>query len=209
MPSVEAWARWAAEKASLTKMSPSAASWLAKSGSFFSSPAESGCFPAAAPRHPSAPSRRFRPPARRNPRRRQPGGRSPRPAAGTTGFSDMDGTTLPLGRSKWLSTITRAPLSANSRMVGAWRAMRGGVGHLAVGHRHIEVGAQQHALALDIQPVERAELHLDEAFPSPRRYPPCGWRSPIHCRTRPSPRRRCRPSPWSGPARRKTKPDCG
>ena len=40
------------------------------------------------------------------------------------GFSDMDGTTLPLGRSKWESTMTLAPFSASSRMVGAWRSMR-------------------------------------------------------------------------------------
>ena len=38
-PSVEAWARCAAEKASLMKTSPSEASWLTKSSSFFSSPA--------------------------------------------------------------------------------------------------------------------------------------------------------------------------
>src|SRR5580692_1038335 len=36
----------------------------------------------------------------------------------------MDGTTLPLGRSKCDSTITRAPFSASSRMVGAVRSMR-------------------------------------------------------------------------------------
>ena len=39
MPSVELWARWAAEKASFTKMSPRPASIFAKPGSFFSSPA--------------------------------------------------------------------------------------------------------------------------------------------------------------------------
>ena len=37
------------------------------------------------------------------------------------------------------------------------------------------------------------------ACPSPRRCPPCGWRSPTRCRTRTSPARTCRPSPWSGP----------
>ena len=42
----------------------------------------------------------------------------------TMGFRDIDGTTLPLGRSKWESTITRAPFWASSRMVGAWRSMR-------------------------------------------------------------------------------------
>ena len=37
-------------------------------------------------------------------------------------------TALPFGRSKWESTITLPPLSAISRMVGAWRSMRGVIG---------------------------------------------------------------------------------
>ena len=84
-----------------------------------------------------------------------------------------------------------------------------GVGHLAVLHRNVQVGAHQHALSFHVQIVERPECHLRSACPSPRRCRPCGWRSPIHCRTRSSPRRICRPSPWSGRARSWTRPDCG
>ena len=39
--------------------------------------------------------------------------------------------------------------------------------------------------------------------PSPRRCRPCGWRSPIRCRTTTASRApACRPSPWSAPCRR-------
>ena len=63
------------------------------------------------------------------------------------GFSDIEGTTLPLGRSKWESTITRAPFSASSRMVGAWRSMRVASVTRAVLHRHVQIGAHQNALS--------------------------------------------------------------
>src|SRR5262249_47539133 len=46
------------------------------------------------------------------------------PNAAATGFSDIDGTTLPFGRSKWESTITLAPVLASSAIVGAWRSIR-------------------------------------------------------------------------------------
>ena len=42
-------------------------------------------------------------------------------------------------------------------MVGHSRSMRVQIGDPAVPHRHVQVGAQQHALARDVQPVERAE----------------------------------------------------
>ena len=51
-----------------------------------------------------------------------------RPAAPATGFSDMDGTTLPLGRSKWLSTIT-------ARAFFRQFADGGGLAHDAQGRR--------------------------------------------------------------------------
>src|SRR6185437_7154614 len=46
---------------------------------------------------------------------------------------------------------------------------------------------------------KRHRVLLRAACSSPRRYPPCGWRSPIHCRTRTSPAPACRSAPWSGP----------
>src|SRR5215216_437258 len=49
---------------------------------------------------------------------------STRARAGTTGFSDISGTTLPFGRSKCASSTTAAALSAASRMVGTTRSMR-------------------------------------------------------------------------------------
>ena len=67
----------------------------------------------------------------------------------------------------------------------------GGVGDHAVLHRHVEVDAHQHALALHVDVVEGAErvhdalgsVSVRSACPSPRRCRPCGWRSPIRCRT--------------------------
>ncbi len=47
-----------------------------------------------------------------------------RDSAGAIGLSDISGTTLPPGRSKCENTMTRAPFSASSRIVGACRSMR-------------------------------------------------------------------------------------
>ena len=87
-------------------------------------PDESACSPAAECRRSSAWRRRlplFRP---RNRLRMPPAFPRLSTAPATIGFSDMDGTTFPFGRSKWDSTITFAPLSDSSRMVGACRSMR-------------------------------------------------------------------------------------
>ncbi len=43
-----------------------------------------------------------------------------------------------------------------------------------------------------------ASQRVRSTCPSQPRCRPCGWRSPIHCRTRTSPAPACRPSPWSG-----------
>ena len=157
-PSVVAWARWAAEKASLTKMSPSAASCFGHGGIVvFLALVEAGVFQQQNLAVLQRGDGRFGlgPDAVLGETR--PCG-PPRPtAAATSTFSDMDGTTLPLGRSKWLSTITRAPLCASSRMVGAWRTMRVASVTLPSCDRHVEVGAHQHALALHVQVVEGAE----------------------------------------------------
>ena len=53
--------------------------------------------------------------------------------------------------------MTLPPLSAISRMVGSDALDAGGVGDPAVLHRHVEVDAQQHALALDVGGIEGAE----------------------------------------------------
>src|ERR1700722_2698577 len=123
-PSVLAWARWAALNASLTKMSPSAASCLAIAGSLSSSPLWKRVFSnnSTWPSFSAATALSATGPIQLSAKAT---GRPIASASGAaSGFSDIDGTTLPLGRSKWLSTITRAPFSASSRMVGAWRTIR-------------------------------------------------------------------------------------
>ena len=131
----------------------------------------------------------------------------------------------------------------------------GRVGNAAVLHGHVEVDAQQHALALYVDVIEGAECFrhwrslvpggtaagsaavqnpdlgwngsrrcdaslraaprpghetcVTAASPSPRRCPTCGWRNPIHCRTRTSPAPACRSAPWSGPCGTWTSGDRG
>ena len=55
------------------------------------------------------------------------------------------------------------PLSAISVMVGAIALDARRIGDLAVLHRHVEVDAQQHALAVDVRVVEGAERGHDRA----------------------------------------------
>ena len=67
----------------------------------------------------------------------------------------------------------------------------------AILHRHVEVGAHQHALPLDVQIVERAvgghrHHEVKSACPWRPPYRPCGSRSPTHCRTTTSRARMCR-----------------
>ena len=99
----------------------------ANSGSFFSSPGDgSACSPAPARRRRSA----ARPPARpacptQSSAKRTSLARAPRRAPPPPARSDIPGTRLPFGRSKWLQTITCAPLSDSSRMVGDSRSMPG------------------------------------------------------------------------------------
>src|SRR5262245_22696968 len=123
MPSTEAWARCAAEKASLTKMSPSAASCATKPGSLRSSPEWNRVFS----RHRMSPGfMAFTAAAARSPMQSSANatGRSRTAAiAGANGLSDCAGSG-PFGRPKWESRITLPPLSAISRMVGATRSMR-------------------------------------------------------------------------------------
>jgi hypothetical protein len=122
-PSTEACARCATEKASLTKMSPSAASFATKSGSFSSSPTWNRVFSrhtmspgfiaataavASFPMQSSAKATgRFRTSA----------------IAGANSLSDCLGS-CPLGRPKWESKMTLPPLSTNSMIVGAIRSIR-------------------------------------------------------------------------------------
>src|SRR5215813_13328892 len=123
MPSTEAWARCAAEKASLTKMSPSAASCATKPGSLRSSPEWNRVFS----RHRMSPGfMAFTAAAARSPMQSSANatGRLRTAAiAGASGLSDC-AESGPFGRPKWESRITLPPLSAISRMVGVMRSMR-------------------------------------------------------------------------------------
>ena len=123
-PSVEACARWAAEKASLTKMSPFFADSSAKAGSFFSSPlwkrvfSSSRMSPSASLATASAATGPMQSAAKAT-------GRPMIPAtASAIGASENSGSGPPFGRPKCASRMTLAPLSASSRMVGATRSMR-------------------------------------------------------------------------------------
>jgi hypothetical protein len=86
---------------------------------------------------------------------------------------------------------------------GGSRARDAGyIHHLAVLDRHIEIGAQEHPLALDVDPIKRAQRRhrawIRSVFPSQPRYRPCDWRSPTRYHTTTSRVPACRPSPWSG-----------
>ena len=78
------------------------------------------------------------------------------PSAAATGLSESLAS-RPFGRPKWASRMTLPPLSEISVMVGATRSSRGRVGNAAVLHGHVEVDAQQHALALYVDVIEGAE----------------------------------------------------
>ena len=108
-PSVEACARWAAPKASLTYRSLPAASALAKTGSFFFSPGwkrrfsrrmTSPSFMAVTAVSTSGPTQSARHATGRpiNSERRLP-----------AGARRMDSTTSPLGRPRWLQSTRRPP----------------------------------------------------------------------------------------------------
>ena len=67
----------------------------------------------------------------------------------TTIASDRLGVAAaPLGRPKCASTSTIAPLSASSVTVGIVARKPRIVGHRAIGHRHVQILADQHALAV-------------------------------------------------------------
>ena len=53
--------------------------------------------------------------------------------------------------------MTLPPLSDISVMVGANTFEPGGVGDVAILHGHVEIDAQQHALALYVDVIEGAE----------------------------------------------------
>ena len=119
MPYVDASARWAVPNASLTKMSHSAAIFLASSGLFFFSPLLTRTFSSSTtlPGFTSTPSTQF---ARSGTSR--PSSSESRFA---TGASESSGLNSPsVGRPRWLVTITAAPASSASWMQGTEARMR-------------------------------------------------------------------------------------
>ena len=151
-----AWARCAAEKASLTQMSPSFASSATKAGSFFSSSLWKRVFS----RHRMSPSC-IAPTALAAASPMQSSAKATGflitcASAAATGFSDSLGS-RPFGRPKCASRMTLPPLPEISLMVGAIALQPRGVGDAAIFHGHVEVDAQQHALALYVDVIEGAE----------------------------------------------------
>ena len=158
-PSVEACARCAAEKASLTKISPSA-SQLARrrSGHCASSPAWKRVFS----RHSTSPGRMAAIAARRFladavHRQTQPGGRSTSAIAGTTSFQRGFSDHAPSAGRNGIAGLPCRRCCAISRMVGAARSMRVAVGDLSVLHRNVQIDAHKHALVLHIDLIKRAK----------------------------------------------------
>ena len=78
--------------------------------------------------------------------------------ASAIGSSENSGAGPSLGRPKWASRMTLAPLPDEFGDGRRDALDAGGVGDLAVGDRHVEVDAHQHALAADVADVvERLE----------------------------------------------------
>ena len=86
-------------------------------------------------------------------------------SAGTTCFSEKAGSGPPFGRPKWASRMTLPPLSGDLGDGRRDGADAGVVGDLAVGHRDVEVDADEHALALHVGLVERAECGHGVMYP--------------------------------------------
>ena len=166
----------------------------------------SGDFPGARPRRGAARPRPAAPRARCNPRRRRRARPAPATSAGAMGRKRQRRVAaLRAGRNA-TSRRSRAPLRASSRMVGARRSMRVASLDLAVLHRHVEIGAQQHRLAAGVDVVERQEFRHGARVNGSgcgrsarsgvaERDP--GHRSPPRC-----PRRRASPIPPGSPRHR-------
>ena len=207
----EACSRWAAEKASSTKMSPSAASCFANPLSFFSSSGWNRVF-----------SRQRMSPFFIAAIAASAFGPTQSSAKATGVFTDP----RDLGGDRPQRILRIGSLGpAEMRQQNDLAALAGEFGDgrcdfldagcirdLAVLHRHVEVDAHQHAFTFYVGVVEAAEgrhgtapaenAEVRRACPSPPRCRPCDWRSPTHCRTTTSRGPTCRPSPWSGPCGR-------
>ena len=214
-----ACSRCATENASSTNRSPSAASFLANAVIvLFFFRMEAGVFQAQdiAVLHPGDGGFRFRADA--------VFGESHRPLDDARDFGG-DGLQRIL-RIKPLRPVEMRQQDHLAALVGELGDGRddlldaGGVGDLAVLHRHVEVDAQQDALAFDVGVVEAAEgvhgrhdakaceaMTFRRACPSRPRCRPCDWRSPTRCHTTTSRAPACRPSPWSGPCGKRD--ECG
>ena len=91
---------------------------------------------------------------------------APRDVAAAIGASESAGSGPSLGRPKWASRMTLAPLPDEFEDGRGDALDAGGVGDLAVGHRHVEVDADQHPLAADVADgVECPEAGHGVPFP--------------------------------------------
>jgi len=123
-PTTEAWARWHAPKASLTYASPSAARASPSLGSFFVSPASQRKFSSKTiwPGRRSETSLVTPSPTTSSGRRTSASSSSA--SRWPTGSIDRAGTRLPLGRPRWLATISLAPRCRSAFSVGTAARMR-------------------------------------------------------------------------------------
>ena len=128
----------------------------------------SGCSRAEGYRRPSSPRPRLRRLRPMQSSAKATGRPSTSRQRRATGFSDMLPGRAPSAGRNGRAGSTLPPLSAISLIVGATRSNARVVGDLAVLHRHVEVDAHEHALALDVGVVERAEALMRAGAPRGR-----------------------------------------
>jgi hypothetical protein len=116
-PEVEAWARWATPKASLTKRSPRAAHEAASAGSFASSPARNRVFSSSATPPAGSSETSAATPSGSASGMKRTGSPSNSDSRAATGARDSPGVG-PSGRPKCERRTTLAPASRRSSIVG-------------------------------------------------------------------------------------------
>ena len=123
----------------------------------FLRPCGSACSRAGERRRPSASRWRPRRPCRRNRLRRRPAGPDARRARRRPAAANWPRRGPPFGRPKCASSTILAALLGDLADGGQHALDARRVGHLAVLHRHVEIDAQQYALAGDGGVVEGSE----------------------------------------------------
>ncbi len=158
MPSVEACARCAAEKASLTKRSPQRASLAAKSGSFFSSPSWKRRFSSTAISPGPSASTALSAVGPMQSGTNCMGRPSSSPSLAATGLQAKRRIGAVLGPAEVRDHDDAAPRARRDPAGPAEPRQPRGVRDDAVLDRHVEIGAHEHALVGDVDVGDRLEL---------------------------------------------------